>query len=156
MKLNSDGSMNKEHHAACGGIVRNELGQFAESFVVNLGVCPITVAKIWGAFYVLDFAWRRGFRRVIIELDSTTALALIRNEGAGHHPYGLLIARVQEHLHRDWMVHVYREANKTTDYLANLGHFISLGVYYYLQPHLCLRPILRDDLVGVAQPKLLV
>ena len=46
IKLNSDGSINNQQKASCGGLARDELGRFHGGFVVNLNICPITVAEI--------------------------------------------------------------------------------------------------------------
>ena len=40
----------------CGGILRNHLGQFLGVVAANLGVCPIAIAEVWGAFYSLQLA----------------------------------------------------------------------------------------------------
>ena len=71
IKLNDDGSVLSNRRASCGGVMRDDSGQFLRGFAVNLGICPITVAEIWGAFYALDMAWMKGYRKVILELDST-------------------------------------------------------------------------------------
>ena len=56
IKLNGDGSVLSNRRASCGGVMRDDSGQFLQGFAVNLGICPITVAEIWGAFYALDMA----------------------------------------------------------------------------------------------------
>ena len=71
---------------SCGGLAREELGQLHGGFVVNLGVCPFTMAEIWGAFYALEFAWFIGFRKVILEIDSAAALSLIYKDVDIKHP----------------------------------------------------------------------
>ena len=53
---------------------------------MNLGFCPITVAEIWGSFYALNMAWKKGFGRVILELDSFVVVELIHGEGDSKHP----------------------------------------------------------------------
>ena len=70
---------------------------------MNLGVCPITVAEIWGAYY-LFMAWRDGHRRVLLEMDSKAAISIIQRGTDSTHPYAMVVARVQELLQRDWQV----------------------------------------------------
>ena len=50
------------------------------------------------------------------------------------------------------MCNTYREANRAADCLADLGHFLDLGVWFYmsLPPSLEVTPC--DDAVGVAIP----
>ncbi|CAN1153627.1 Putative ribonuclease H protein At1g65750 [Linum perenne] len=53
---------------------------------------------------------------------------------------------------RDWEVslsHIYREANCTADYLANLGHSYDVGLYLFNSPDSALAHWLRYDLLGV-------
>ena len=47
--------------ASCGGLIRDDSGAFLDGFFVNLGSCPITIPKGWGAFYGLELAWNKGF-----------------------------------------------------------------------------------------------
>ena len=89
IKVNSDGSVVALSKAACGGVLRNTFGDFLGGFSVNLGVCPITIAEVWGAFYGLQRACTRGFRRVVFEMDSTSAITLIKGYGQLSHPYAV-------------------------------------------------------------------
>ena len=128
-------------------------------FAVNLGVCPITVAEIWGAYYSLFMAWRDGYRQVLLEMDSKAAISLIQQGTDSRHPYAMVVTRVQELLRRDWQVlycHIYRKANRAADCLADVGHSLLLGACFYLFAPSCLGTILRDDLAGVALPRLTV
>ena len=50
----ADGSMVNASKAACGGLLRDASGGFVSGFSANLGVCPITIAEVWGAFYDLS------------------------------------------------------------------------------------------------------
>ena len=46
VKLNCDGFVNQHSRASYSGLMRDSLGHFIHDFTVNLGICPITVAKI--------------------------------------------------------------------------------------------------------------
>ena len=48
VKLNSDLSIAVDLEAYCGGIVRGSSREYLSGFVANLGICPITVAELWG------------------------------------------------------------------------------------------------------------
>ena len=124
-------------------------------FTANLGFCAIIVAELWGALYGLDLAWRAGRRNVILELDSMSAIQLIQKNVNRSHPHATVIARVKKLLARSWEVrlrHIYREANS----LALLGHSCELGVTFYSSPPLGIDFVLRDDVGGVAHPRLIV
>ena len=53
------------------------------------------------------------------------------------------------------MNHVYREANRATDYLASLGHSLPLSLHVYFQAPIGLLPILLEDARGVALPRVI-
>ena len=134
-KMNSDGSVIDNSKATCGGLVRDPTGRFLGGFVANLGSCPVTVAELWGVYYVLQFAWNSGFNRILVEIDSLSALQLIHNSPNRSHPYAAAIRLVKEYLDKPWEVHlshVSREANKVADGLASHGHKLDLGVTFFL------------------------
>ncbi|CAI0464349.1 unnamed protein product [Linum tenue] len=79
VKINTDGSVFAEDKAAAGGLIRDPLGRCLEAFAINLGSCSITGAELKAVEAGLSAAWRRGFRRVILCLDSTTAINIIQN-----------------------------------------------------------------------------
>ena len=70
------------------------------AFSANLGYYPITIVRIWGAFYGLHLAWNKGHRMVILEMDSISAIALIIANSVIYHPYGPVIQRVHDFLKR--------------------------------------------------------
>ncbi|CAI0625935.1 unnamed protein product [Linum tenue] len=63
--------------AAAGGIIRDELGRCRGAFASKLGVCTITRTEIIGMLEGLEMAWKKGFRKVHLETDSTTTLVLL-------------------------------------------------------------------------------
>lgn len=69
--LNSDGSVvNAGSNAACGGVLRDETGNFIFGFAVNSGACSIIATKLWGIYHGLRIAWDRGFRHIRVYCDS--------------------------------------------------------------------------------------
>ena len=89
---------------------------------------------------------------MVLESDSSNALSLIQKDSTERHPFASVIKRVRELLRRDYMVqisHIFREANRAVDFLANIGHSIQLGVCFYDFAPNGLASLLRDDIVGV-------
>ncbi|CAI0544920.1 unnamed protein product [Linum tenue] len=131
--INSDGSVKQPNsEAAAGGLLRNHLGRCVGAFVTNLGSCSITRAEIIGALTGLQLAWDQGHRKVLLRLDSTTALAILTGKDQESRRYHNLTRRFQNLLQRNWEVHLshsYRECNKAADYLANKAHGFSLGAH---------------------------
>ena len=115
-------------------IKNKNLIEFLGGFAANVGACPITVAEIWGIYFVLLLAWNKGFCQIMLEVDSSGATDLINKEFNSKHPYVSVINSVQQLLRRNWMVriqHVFCEANRATNFLTSCGHVIHLSVYYY-------------------------
>ena len=77
--------------ASCGGLLRDDSGRFIQAFVANLGRCPISMAEIWGYFHALNLAWKMGYRKVVLELDSIAAIQLIHNCNDLRHPYACVV-----------------------------------------------------------------
>ena len=96
-----------------------------------------------------------GHKKVILEIDSSVAVALINKDIDLKHPYGSVIARIKEMLMKSWQVSIkliYHESKRAADWMAELGHSLNLGVCLYFVPPIGHGVILRDDLVGVVLP----
>ncbi|CAN0824718.1 Putative ribonuclease H protein At1g65750 [Linum grandiflorum] len=78
---------------------------------MNLGCCSITRAEMRGIVEGLKLAWSLGIRRIRVQSDSATAIAILLNGSSLDHQ------------------HIYREANCAADYLANLGHSFMFGFH---------------------------
>ncbi|CAN1125267.1 Putative ribonuclease H protein At1g65750 [Linum perenne] len=136
--VNSDGSvLNGQSKAAAGGLLRDEDGRCVEAFACNLGKCSITRAEIRGALEGIWLAWTRGFRKVQVQIDSEAAVAILLDSS-------------QTIDHR----HVYREANKAADYLANLGHSLDRGCHSVPLIDCNLAYFIRHDCMGISNPRL--
>lgn len=125
MKLNTDGSR-KNGLAACGGLLRNAMGQFISGFHCNLGSATSVLAELWGLTLGLRLARQLGVTRLLVELDSRTVCSMIsarRTHCLNLQPVlDEALSLIQQ---QDWncsVRHIYREANSCADILANIGH----------------------------------
>ncbi|CAN1142925.1 Elongation factor 1-alpha [Linum perenne] len=78
----------------------------------------------------MKLAWEAGFKKVVVQADSRAAILLINAEGPPSHQHAGEVLIIRELMLREWEVvirHVYREGNRSADFLANLGHSRSLG-----------------------------
>ncbi|KAK2422286.1 Polynucleotidyl transferase, ribonuclease H superfamily protein [Trifolium repens] len=57
IKLNTDGACKDENVAGCGGILRNNAGEWCGGFAKHLGKCSAFVAELWGVLEGLQYAW---------------------------------------------------------------------------------------------------
>ncbi|CAI0427097.1 unnamed protein product [Linum tenue] len=60
-----------------GGLLRNHTGKCLGAYVCNLGHCSITAAELRGALEGLKIAWREGYRKIQLSMNSTTAIKII-------------------------------------------------------------------------------
>ena len=77
VKLNCDDYILSTLASACGGLIRDSLGCFCGGFVSNLSSCPIIVAEVWAIYYSLQLAWQKGFRHILLESNSSSALSYL-------------------------------------------------------------------------------
>ncbi|CAN1781224.1 Putative ribonuclease H protein At1g65750 [Linum perenne] len=103
-------------------------------------------------------AWEKGVRKLMIQTDLRAAVEILLNDSDLAHRHASLVEQFSSLKNRDWEVsihHVYREANFTADYLANVGHDLDLGTHVFLYPDTKLLYWLRYDLMGVSVPRLI-
>ncbi|CAI0385762.1 unnamed protein product [Linum tenue] len=108
------------------------------AFVCNLGKCSITSAELKGAVTGLRLAWDKGYRRVHLNLDSTTAVGIIMNNAEDDHR------------------HVYREANFAADFLAAKGHLVDFGTHLFNVYDPELEHWLLHDIMGIPHDRLII
>lgn len=81
VKLNVDGaSKGNPALAGCGCVLSNLEGQWLIGTDRNLGICNSQQAESWAALLGLRLAWDQGFRRVLLETDSTTVHRLLTSK----------------------------------------------------------------------------
>ncbi|CAL1375573.1 unnamed protein product [Linum trigynum] len=159
MCVNTDGSEKQPgSEAAGGGIIRDWMGKCMGAFVENLGVCTITRAEIMAAIRGLQMAWKNGYRKVLLQLDSTTAINILTSQDQIEHRYHNLVLQFQRLLQQNWEVkisHIYREGNKVADFLANKGHSASIGFHIFESADPGLNFWILYDVLGITQNRLI-
>ncbi|CAN1186613.1 Putative ribonuclease H protein At1g65750 [Linum perenne] len=159
MILNTDGSVNLTMgRAAAGGLIRDELGRCSCAFTINLGICSITRAELRGIAAGLQLAWDAGHHQVAVQTDSQAVIRLIWEEGVPSHQHASEVIGIRDLLQREWVVtisHVFREANKSADFLASLGHDRDLGLHLIDVSDCNLGYFVRLDCMGISEPILI-
>ena len=78
VKLNVDGaSKHNPGRASAGGLIRNEYGQCIVGFSANLRHASNVAAELWAMLIGLQIAWNSGYRKIVIESYSKTAVSLL-------------------------------------------------------------------------------
>ncbi|KAG6400396.1 hypothetical protein SASPL_137226 [Salvia splendens] len=123
-KLNTDGAVkHSTKEASVGGVIRNSNGEWFLGYARRLGECSVLIAKLWAIYDCFKFAWEYNLRNVVVECDNITAVLMVnsrRNEGCNYSIVRHILALIDKH----WYVevkHVYREANRVADFIADWG-----------------------------------
>ncbi|CAL1387088.1 unnamed protein product [Linum trigynum] len=93
------------------------------------------------------------------ELDSRCAIQLIQGEDTSDHQHAAIIDCFHELLRRDWDVtvsHIYREGNKSADFLASRGHQFDVGFHFVPVTDPALWFYLLYDIEGVSESRLVL
>ncbi|PNX90804.1 ethylene responsive transcription factor 1b [Trifolium pratense] len=93
-------------------------------FAKYVGMCNAFVAELWGVLEGLRLVRRLGFNKVELNIDSQAVVQAIKSNCSNSLVGGSLLKQIWRLLEIDWEVevsHVYREANKCADALANIG-----------------------------------
>ncbi|CAN1162862.1 Putative ribonuclease H protein At1g65750, partial [Linum perenne] len=96
-----------------------------------------------------------GFQDVLVQSDSRAAISLILEDGVATHQHAGKVRVIKELLRRNWRVsfsYIYREANKSADFLAILGHDQELGLHSIDISDCNLGYFLRLDCMGIFKP----
>ncbi|KAG7571880.1 Ribonuclease H-like superfamily [Arabidopsis suecica] len=156
-KLNTDGaSHGNPGLATAGGVVRDGEGNWCSGFALNIGICSAPLAELWRVYYGLYIAWGRGITRLELEVDSEMVVGFLRTGIEDSHPLSFLVRLCHGFLSKDWLVrvsHVYREANRLADGLANYAFSLPLGFHLFASSPESVNLLLLEDINGPARPR---
>ncbi|KAG7551702.1 Ribonuclease H domain [Arabidopsis thaliana x Arabidopsis arenosa] len=157
VKLSTDGaSRGNPGPAAAGGVVRGEDGTWLGGFALRIGICSAPLAELWGVYYGLLIAWEKGYRRVELEVDSELVVGFLRSGVSDAHPLAFMVRMCHGFISRDLLVrvtHVYREANRLADGLANYAFTLQLGILSFDYCPDVVHSIMLADINGTAVPR---
>ncbi|KAG7586822.1 Ribonuclease H domain [Arabidopsis thaliana x Arabidopsis arenosa] len=154
VKVNTDGaSHGNPGKATAGGVLRDETGGWMVGFALHIGVCSAPMAELWGVYYGLYLAWERRATRVELDVDSEMVVGFLTTGISDTHPLSFLVRLCHGFIARDWIVrisHVYREANRLADGLANYAFSLRLGFHLLESVPSCVASVVLDDVRGTA------
>ncbi|KAL9860860.1 putative ribonuclease H domain, reverse transcriptase zinc-binding domain-containing protein [Arabidopsis thaliana] len=156
-KVNTDGaSRGNPGLATAGGVIRDGAGNWCGGFALNIGRCSAPLAELWGVYYGLYLAWTKALTRVELEVDSELVVGFLKTGIGDQHPLSFLVRLCHGLLSKDWIVritHVYREANRLADGLANYAFSLPLGLHSLIDVPDDLEVILHEDNLGSTRPR---
>ncbi|KAK8565298.1 hypothetical protein V6N12_058864 [Hibiscus sabdariffa] len=140
-------STRKSGLAACGGMVRNEDGDWLIGFSKRIGICSILEAELWGLYEDLNAAWSINIRGLLVELDCLETVKLFNNHDRLTVVSNIVHSIVEVFI-RPWSTkisHIGRESNCATDWMAKQINFDDLLCRRYLDPPDGLLFLLHQD-----------
>jgi ribonuclease HI len=157
--MNSDGAAKMSvRKAGCGGVLRNDIGIWVEGFSKALGDTTAYMAELWGIYEGLCIAHRRGVVRLELRTDSQVIAQSLQNSTSGSVMGGALMKKIRSLMNGAWeirIIHVFREANRCADALADMGCDGISGIAFFASPPSRVRQIVEDDARGVCCPRLI-
>lgn len=133
--MNVDGAVtNYGEVAGCGGVMRDEFGNFHGGFAARLDPGTITSTELWGIAKGLRLAQAKEARRVWVETDSMAAVKLVKGGCSPLHPCYNLVKDIQElmaQLGECLLSRTFREENQVADGTAKFGMGAELGDIFF-------------------------
>ncbi|MCI02465.1 ribonuclease H protein, partial [Trifolium medium] len=103
IKCNTDGAqIMHNQQAGCGGVFRDDSGQWLSGFSRKLGSCSTLMAELWGIFPTLQIASKQGYCKILLESDSATAIDLIVKGCPQNHPCAPIISLINRLKMQKW------------------------------------------------------
>ena len=159
VSLNTDGAMKRFGYAGAGGLLRDYNGNWLMGFTVNLGMCSVLSAELWGLLHGLKVAWDYGSRHLQVGVDNKNVVLLLERAHPPANENAILVKTIRELLARDWIVHmehVYRKANSAADFLASYSLTKPLGLHVLPSPPPDIIGLLCNDAYGIAHSRLVL
>ena len=124
-KFNTDGAFNGDARlAGCGGIVRDERGQWVNGFSKRIGLTNSFEAELWGLREGLLLCCNLNISHLEIELDAKAVVEVLGSLSYVNNVISpilddcrLLVSRFQQ----IWIKYCFREVNRCADSLAKLS-----------------------------------
>ncbi|KAL0291574.1 UNVERIFIED_CONTAM: putative ribonuclease H protein [Sesamum calycinum] len=140
-KLNTDGSsLGNLGLAGAAGIIRDSAGYVHLAYQFALGTGTSVLAELTAAWWGMELALTHVLAPLVVEVDATTVISLLKSRASGKWEVQHLIMRIvclQQLLVAD-VQHVFREANGAADHLAKGAASLQLT-----------RVLHHDDITGV-------
>ncbi|KAF7821084.1 Ribonuclease H-like protein [Senna tora] len=108
--------------------------------------------ELWSIYFGLSTARDRGYKKVMLESNSSFVIKLIQDVSFTTHPLKRLILSIRNFLKKDWqveLIHTLREGNYVALSLAVHAHSLPLGLNWFNStPSFC-TDVYRFDSLGV-------
>ena len=151
-KLNTDGSQVAALGSAVGGgLIRDSRGNWVTGFTRKLGNANSFTAEVWALRDGLMLCVQKKIPAVIVEMDAKALVDALNNPSYRNSVISPIFDDCKHlilQIPQVCIKHVYREANKCADWLANSGHSQSLDFIIHSVPPMSLIPSVEADCHG--------
>ena len=152
-KLNTNGSsLGGSDRAGCGGLIRDEQGEWVASFTRHIGLTNSFIAELWGLREGLLLCCNLNIQSLIVEVDAQAVVAVLRNNDYINNVISPILddcKQLAARFQRIQFNHCYRQANRCADLLARMGAFQDLEFISFASPPMDICNALEDDFIGV-------
>lgn len=100
--MNTYGSRKSSGIVGAGGLIRNSSGEWLTGFSINLGICSVKIAELWGIYEGFLLAWNVGIRDIHVDVDGACAIQIITNGCNSVNDCYPLIRGIKELMSREW------------------------------------------------------
>ena len=153
VKLNTDGFADiAAGTAGGGGLIRDDRGSWIMSFTRKIGKADSFLAEIWALCDGLLLCNQLNFNAVMVELDAKALVDALKNPSYAN---TIVSSLFDDCRHLDAQIphlsikHIYCEANRCADHLANLGSYQVVDFISYSCPLVDLLPLVVADCQGM-------
>ena len=148
-KLNTDGSIfGSFGQAGCGGVVRDEHGNWIVGFTRHIGTTNCFVAELWGLSDGLSLCLSLNIPCLVVEVDAKAVVDVLRN----HNYDNIIISPIMEDCRQlvscfqQIQINLcFRQANRCAGLLAKMGVEQEIDFKKILSPPVDILQILQDD-----------
>jgi ribonuclease HI len=108
----------------CDGPLCDSNENCLNSYARKIGSCDALHAEMWGMYIGVDMARRQGITHLQVESDSKVLVDMVTGKCNINGNVPTLIRRIRDLKNMSWQVqinHIWREGNKSADWLANFS-----------------------------------
>ena len=152
-KLNTDGSwLGGVDRAGCGGLVRDDQGDWVAGFSRHIGSSNSFTVELWGLREGLILCCNLNIDFLVVELDAQAVVDVMKNNAYVNNVISpilddcrQLVARFQQIQFR----FCYCQANRCANLLARMGAVQEIDFQSFVSPPVDICNVFEDDLNGV-------
>ncbi|XP_028765434.1 uncharacterized protein LOC114723408 [Neltuma alba] len=125
VRVDVDGSVFHQNQAVCGGVARDDQGNWLRGLQQDLGYAPSTAAELLAIRSGLRMYKDMNFSQVQLSADSLEAIQLLLMDSGDGHPLSSETQETRMLIFSTWDIeirHTCREALKCVDYLTKSTH----------------------------------